>query len=78
MLTMGLTGRFVAELAGTDELTHFGGRFTAQVWPGDSLYGLAVVQAVDMGPIGEGIKLELTTTNQDRLAVFTGHATIVR
>ena len=37
MLTMGLTGQALAGLAGAENLLRFGVRFTAQVWPGDSL-----------------------------------------
>src|SRR4029077_11880872 len=37
MLTMGLTGQAIAGLAGTESLVRFGVRFTAQVWPGDTL-----------------------------------------
>jgi acyl dehydratase len=37
MLTMGLTGQAIAELVGVENLLRFGVRFTAQVWPGDTL-----------------------------------------
>ena len=37
MLTMGLTGQAVAGLVGAENLLRFGVRFTAQVWPGDTL-----------------------------------------
>src|SRR5208337_5189672 len=37
MLTMGLTGQAIAGLVGTENLLRFGVRFTAQVWPGDTL-----------------------------------------
>jgi acyl dehydratase len=37
MLTMGLTGQAIAGLAGAENLVRFGVRFTAQVWPGDTL-----------------------------------------
>src|SRR3954449_2301226 len=46
MLTMGLTGRMLTDLVGDGRLTKFGGRFTAQVWPGDDLTATAVVEAV--------------------------------
>src|SRR6266571_2624919 len=37
MLTMGLTGQAIAGLVGAQNLVRFGVRFTAQVWPGDTL-----------------------------------------
>lgn len=37
MLTMGLTGQAIAGLVGPENLLRFGVRFTAQVWPGDTL-----------------------------------------
>jgi len=37
MLTMGLTGQAIAGLVGAENLVRFGVRFTAQVWPGDTL-----------------------------------------
>src|ERR1700753_3915111 len=46
MLTMGLTGQPVTALAGTENLLRFGVRFTAQVWPGDTLTVRATVAAI--------------------------------
>src|ERR1700759_1162852 len=43
MLTMGMTGRMLTDYVGVGRLTRFGGRFTAQVWPGDSLTAKATV-----------------------------------
>ena len=37
MLTMGLTGKMVTNYVGDGRLRSFGGRFRAQVWPGDTL-----------------------------------------
>ena len=37
MLTMGMTGRLVTDLVGAENVTSFGGRFTSQVFPGDTL-----------------------------------------
>jgi acyl dehydratase len=47
MLTMGLTGQAIAVLVGPDQLLQFGVRFTAQVWPGDTLTVRASVELVD-------------------------------
>lgn len=70
MLTMGLTGRLVAELVGVEQLLRFGGRFSALVWPGDTLTVRATVDSVDEGEVS----FALVTTNQDDLPVFRGYA----
>jgi len=71
MLTMGMTGRLVTDLVGAENVTSFGGRFTSQVFPGDTLTGKLVVDSVDDGVA----KMTVTTTNQDGVVVFTGQAT---
>jgi acyl dehydratase len=75
MLTMGLTGKMVTNYVGDGRLRSFGGRFRAQVWPGDTLTARAEV--VDIRNDDEGavmIELRISTTNQDGLEVFTGEA----
>jgi acyl dehydratase len=47
MLTMGLTGQAIAALVGPEQLLQFGVRFTAQVWPGDTLTARASVQRIE-------------------------------
>ena len=71
MLTMGMTGRLVTDLVGAENVTSFGGRFTSQVFPGDTLTGKLVVDSVDGGVA----KMTVTTTNQDGVVVFSGTAT---
>jgi acyl dehydratase len=71
MLTMGMTGRLVTDLVGADRVTSFGGRFTSQVFPGDTLTGRLVVDAVEGGVA----RMTVTTTNQNGVVVFTGTAT---
>ena len=73
MLTMGMTGRMLADLVGDGRLTRFGGRFTSQVWPGDDLTTTATVEAVHPGD-EPTVDLTVVTTNQDGTAVFTGYA----
>jgi acyl dehydratase len=76
MLTMGLTGKMVTNYVGDGRLRSFGGRFRAQVWPGDTLTARAEV--VDVGNADDGagvVELRLTTANQDGVEVFTGEAT---
>ena len=71
MLTMGMTGRLVTDLVGAANVTSFGGRFTSQVFPGDTLTGKVVVDSVDGGIA----KMTVTTSNQDGVVVFSGQAT---
>ena len=71
MLTMGMTGRLVTDLVGAANVTSFGGRFTSQVFPGDTLTGKVVVDSVDGGVA----KMTVTTSNQDGVVVFAGQAT---
>ena len=71
MLTMGMTGRLVTDLVGAENVTSFGGRFTSQVFPGDTLTGKLVVDSVEDGVA----TMTVTTTNQDGVVVFSGKAT---
>ena len=71
MLTMGMTGRLVTDLVGAANVTSFGGRFTSQVFPGDTLTGRVVVDAVDGGVA----QMTVETKNQDGVVVFSGQAT---
>src|SRR3954454_18146458 len=65
MLTMGMTGHMLTDLVGDGRLTRFGGRFTAQVWPGDDLTATAVVEAVRQEDGQALVDLAVRTTNQD-------------
>lgn len=71
MLTMGMTGRLVTDLVGAENVKSFGGRFTSQVFPGDTLTGTVVVDSVDGGIA----QMTVTTKNQDGVVVFAGTAT---
>jgi acyl dehydratase len=75
MLTMGLTGKMVTNYVGDGRLRSFGGRFKAQVWPGDTL--TAQAEVVDVRNDDDGasvVELRLVTTNQDGVEVFSGQA----
>ena len=75
MLTMGLTGKMVTNYLGDGRLLSFGGRFQAQVWPGDTLTARAEVVDVRDGDDGAGVvELRIVTTNQDGVEVFSGQA----
>lgn len=68
MLTMGMTGRLLTDVFGADAVTRFGGRFTSQVFPGDTLAGVMTVDAVEDGVA----RVTVTTTNQQGVVVFAG------
>jgi acyl dehydratase len=75
MLTMGLTGKMLTDYLGDGRLMKFGGRFTSQVWPGDTLIATATVAALrDFGGVTM-IEFEVMTENQQGVAVFRGTAT---
>jgi acyl dehydratase len=74
MLTMGMTGRVLTDALGDGRLLAYGGRFTSQVFPGDSLTATATVTAIDEL---EGVPVatfSISTTNQDGVEVFAGEA----
>ncbi len=75
MLTMGMTGRMLTDLVGDGRLTRFGGRFTNQVWPGDTLTTRAEVEAVREEDGQHLVDLKVATSNQDGREVFSGYAT---
>ena len=70
MLTMGLTGQAIAALAGTESLLRFGMRFTAQVWPGDTL-----TVRTSVGRITDGeAEFSVSTVNAEGREVMSGYA----
>jgi acyl dehydratase len=74
MLTMGMTGRMITDWVGADRITLYGGRFTSQVWPGDTLTALATVEAIREEGGEQFVDLTVSTTNQDGREVFSGRA----
>jgi acyl dehydratase len=70
MLTMGMTGRAVTDLVGADNLLRYGGRFTSQVFPGDTLTAKVTVDSVEDGVVS----FTVSTVNQDGKEVFSGYA----
>jgi acyl dehydratase len=74
MLTMGMTGRMLTDYVGDGRLLRFGGRFTAQVWPGDTLTATATVTAIELRDGVATVDLDVATKNQDGVDVFTGTA----
>jgi len=74
MLTMGMTGRVITDMVGDGRLLEYGGRFTAQVWPGDTLTATATVTAVEERDGAPVACFEIATTNQDGAVVFAATA----
>ena len=75
MLTMGMTGRMLTDYVGDARLTYFGGRFTAQVWPGDTLIATATVIAIESRDGVVVADFDVETRNQAGVTVFHGSAT---
>jgi acyl dehydratase len=74
MFTMGLMGTMLARLFGDGALRSFGGRFSAQVWPGDALNGTVSVTGHKQGEESRLLELALAVINQHGEVVFTGTA----
>ncbi|MFF5289571.1 MaoC family dehydratase [Paractinoplanes globisporus] len=72
MLTMGMAGRMLTDYVGDGRLLTFGGRFKAQVWPGDRLTATATVR--ELRPDDASVHLDVAVTNDDGLEVFAGYA----
>ena len=76
MLTMGMAGRAVADLVGGDRLLRFGVRFTAQVWPGDTLTLSVGVDRLSEEDGHKVAELSVTATNQNDKTVVSGYAIV--
>lgn len=74
MLTMGMTGRVLTDTLGDGRLLAYGGRFTSQVFPGDSLKGTATITSIDTVDGVPVATFSISTTNQDGVEVFSGEA----
>jgi acyl dehydratase len=74
MLTMGMTARALTDLLGDGRLLRFGVRFTAQVWPGDTLTVRTTVGGVSDEDGVPVVELSVVTTNQDGTDVVSGYA----
>ncbi len=74
MLTMGMTGRMLTDFVGDGRLARFGGRFTSQVWPGDTLTATATLTSIAEHQGVQFAEFDVVTRNQDDVAVFTGTA----
>ena len=79
MLTMGLTAQAIAGLVGPENLLRFGVRFTAQVWPGDTLAVRSSVARIfedDGAPVAEFSvsTVAQSTANGEGREVMSGYA----
>jgi len=74
MLSMGMTGKMLTNFVGDGQLTNFGVRFTAQVWPGDTLSATATVTGLRTEDDQNFVDLEVSTTNEEGIAVIKGSA----
>jgi len=74
MLTMGLTGQALSALVGAESLMRFGVRFTAQVWPGDTLTVRATVARIEPTENGTVAEFSVSTVNADGQEVLSGYA----
>ena len=79
MLTMGLTGQAIAGLVGLENLLRFGVRFTAQVWPGETLTVRSSVARIfedDGAPVAEFSvsTAAQSTANGEGREVMSGYA----
>jgi len=70
-----MTARMLTDYVGDGRLTKFGGRFTSQVWPGDTLTATATVTSVEQGGGAPIANFDVVTTNQSGVVVFSGAAT---
>ena len=75
MLTMGMTGKMLTDFVGDGRLTQFGGRFTSQVWPGDTLTATATVTAIREDGSVSVADFDVVTQNKNGVVVFSGSAT---
>jgi acyl dehydratase len=79
MLTMGLTGQAIAGLVGAENLLRFGVRFTAQVWPGDTLTVRSSVVRIQESEGGQVTEFSVSTValsavNGEGREVVSGYA----
>lgn len=75
MLSMGMTGKMLTNYVGDGRLKKYGVRFTAQVWPGDTLVAKATVSGLREEDGQHLVDLDVSTTNEDGLEVIKGTAT---
>jgi len=74
MLTMGMTGRLLTDWVGDGQLLEYGVRFTAQVWPGDTLTATATIREITERDGVPVVLIDIVTVNQSGTTVVAGTA----
>ena len=78
MLTMAMSGTLMSDVVGIANVRRFGGRFLAQVWPGQTLTAHLEVTEVARNAHGDTrVEFALRTRNEHGHDVFRGTATAV-
>lgn len=77
MFIAGIASRFITDWVGVKSLARFRTRFTAQVWPGDTLTVSGEVTDKRTTTDETTLEIEFTVSNQDGTKVITGDATAV-
>ena len=74
MLSMGMTGKMLTNFVGDGNLTYYGVRFTAQVFPGATLTAKATIANIREENGTKIADLEISTLDQDGVEVIKGKA----
>ena len=74
MLSMGMTGKMLTNFVGDGNLTYYGVRFTAQVFPGATLTAKATISDIREENGTNIADLEISTLDQDGVEVIKGKA----
>ena len=74
MLSMGMTGKMLTNFVGDGNLTYYGVRFTAQVFPGATLIAKATISDIREENGTKIADLEISTLDQDGVEVIKGKA----
>lgn len=75
MLTAGIASHAVSDWFGLGNVTAFGVRFQAQVWPGDTVTARCEATAVQHDGDTTTVEADVAVENQDGEVVLTGDAT---
>ena len=74
MLSMGMTGKMLTNYVGDGQLTYYGVRFTAQVFPGATLTAKATVTDIREENGAKIADIEVSTTDAEGVEVIKGKA----
>ena len=71
---MRMTGKMLTNYVGDGTLIRYGVRFTAQVWPGDTLNAVATVTGLREENGQHFVDLDVITSNEEGVTVIQGSA----